>query len=269
MRLKPIKTWSLINLLALKIRCGAENHEGQGQGQAKVKFMDSSMVKESTKSLKTYVVEETSQEEPCYIMSEKNTENKDKERVEEKERLVERSFTIDSISIISKENEHFGSSKEKESEFEKSEKNFEDASKDQGRKLAYKVSEFAFHFTNGASCVLGVEDKGRRMEKTFGTILEDISISFSLNPSLMWHEVQGLLSMVGPVFSTSSTFASPTCSIGYFLLKVWIISNLEGATSGIRELMKSWFKTSMRNFSYGCLRMELIKSFLEAKKITT
>ncbi|KAI5676565.1 hypothetical protein M9H77_07515 [Catharanthus roseus] len=33
-----------------------------------------------------------------------------------------------------------------------------------------------------------VEDKGRSMEKELGTNLEDLPISLSLNPSLMWHE---------------------------------------------------------------------------------
>ncbi|KAI5650157.1 hypothetical protein M9H77_36162 [Catharanthus roseus] len=54
MRLKPIKTWSLMKQ-ALRIRCGVENYEGQGKGQAKVKFMESSMVEES---LKTQAMEE-------------------------------------------------------------------------------------------------------------------------------------------------------------------------------------------------------------------
>ncbi|KAI5675994.1 hypothetical protein M9H77_06944 [Catharanthus roseus] len=42
--------------------------------------------------------------------------------IEAKERLVERSYNFDSISIISKENEHFKCSEEKESELEKSER---------------------------------------------------------------------------------------------------------------------------------------------------
>ncbi|KAI5680893.1 hypothetical protein M9H77_02120 [Catharanthus roseus] len=70
-------------------------------------------------SIVIYVVEETSKEEPCCIMSVKSIENKEKARVEEKERLVERLCIFDSISIISKESEHFEYSKEKESELEK------------------------------------------------------------------------------------------------------------------------------------------------------
>ncbi|KAI5666934.1 hypothetical protein M9H77_16787 [Catharanthus roseus] len=40
-----------------------------------------------------------------------------------------------------------------------------------------------------ASLKTRVEDKGRSTEKELGTILEDLPISISLNPSLMWHEV--------------------------------------------------------------------------------
>ncbi|KAI5653966.1 hypothetical protein M9H77_31153 [Catharanthus roseus] len=46
--------------------------------------------------------------------------------------------------------------------FEKSEENFEDSR---------------------------IEDKGRNMEKELGNFLEDLPISRSLNPSLMWHEI--------------------------------------------------------------------------------
>ncbi|KAI5653125.1 hypothetical protein M9H77_30312 [Catharanthus roseus] len=53
MGIKPIKTWSLMKK-ALKIRYGVKNHEGQGQGQAKVK-LESSMVEES---LKTHAMED-------------------------------------------------------------------------------------------------------------------------------------------------------------------------------------------------------------------
>ncbi|KAI5681128.1 hypothetical protein M9H77_02355 [Catharanthus roseus] len=48
MRLKSIETWSLMKQ-ALRIRYGVENHEGQGQGLAKLKPIESSMVKESLK----------------------------------------------------------------------------------------------------------------------------------------------------------------------------------------------------------------------------
>ncbi|KAI5653947.1 hypothetical protein M9H77_31134 [Catharanthus roseus] len=45
MGLKPIKTWSLLKQV-LRIRCGVENHEGQGQGHSEVKLMEPSMVEE-------------------------------------------------------------------------------------------------------------------------------------------------------------------------------------------------------------------------------
>ncbi|KAI5650435.1 hypothetical protein M9H77_36440 [Catharanthus roseus] len=52
-----------------------------------------------------------------------------------------------------------------------------------------RVDEYHFNIANYASCVLGVEDKGRSMEKELGTIPEELPISLSLNLSLMWHEV--------------------------------------------------------------------------------
>ncbi|KAI5673136.1 hypothetical protein M9H77_13500 [Catharanthus roseus] len=48
MGLKPIKTWSLIKQ-ALRIKFEVVNHERQGKGQSKVKFMESSMVEEFPK----------------------------------------------------------------------------------------------------------------------------------------------------------------------------------------------------------------------------
>ncbi|KAI5669375.1 hypothetical protein M9H77_19228 [Catharanthus roseus] len=54
MGLKPINTWSLIKQ-GLRISCVVENLEGQGQGQANVKLMESSIVKEI---IKTHAMEE-------------------------------------------------------------------------------------------------------------------------------------------------------------------------------------------------------------------
>ncbi|KAI5667218.1 hypothetical protein M9H77_17071 [Catharanthus roseus] len=50
-------------------------------------------------------------------------------------------------------------------------------------------NECYFNITNYVSCMLGVEDKGRGMEKELGTILEELPINLSLNPSLMCYEV--------------------------------------------------------------------------------
>ncbi|KAI5677804.1 hypothetical protein M9H77_08754 [Catharanthus roseus] len=147
------------------------------------------------------VEEEAFKEEPCCIMSGKSIEIKEKERMEEKERLMERSCKFDSISIISKGSEHFEYSKEKESELEKSEivkenewfiekqesekeeqrdkeivifekseevnfyanktnsffaseflcvQNFEDSSKDEGGKLAYKFTKTINFFSSNS-----------------------------------------------------------------------------------------------------------------------
>ncbi|KAI5682042.1 hypothetical protein M9H77_03270 [Catharanthus roseus] len=179
---------------------GVENYEGQRQGQPKVKFIESSMVEKSTRikelphdkieeSLKIHVVEEPSKEEPFCIMNEKSIEIKEKERVEEKERLVERSCNFDSISIISKESENFECSKEKESELEKSERVKEneyfiekqESEKEKILKIQARMKQESLHTR--------VEDKGRNMEKELGNFLEDLPISLSLNPFLIWHEV--------------------------------------------------------------------------------
>ncbi|KAI5681908.1 hypothetical protein M9H77_03136 [Catharanthus roseus] len=47
-RFKPIKTRGLVKQ-TLRIKYGVKNHEGQGRGQAKVKFMEPSIVEESPK----------------------------------------------------------------------------------------------------------------------------------------------------------------------------------------------------------------------------
>ncbi|KAI5652525.1 hypothetical protein M9H77_29712 [Catharanthus roseus] len=87
-------TWGLMKQ-ALKTKFGVGNHEGQRQGQLKVKFIESSMVKESPKvielsqatieeSFKIHVLEEISKEEPSCIMSEKSIEIKEKKEWKKK-----------------------------------------------------------------------------------------------------------------------------------------------------------------------------------------
>ncbi|KAI5681691.1 hypothetical protein M9H77_02919 [Catharanthus roseus] len=89
---QPIKTWNLMKQ-ALRNRFGVGNHEGQRQGQSKVKFIELLKVEESPKvkelskakieeSLKIHVMEEISNEDPCCIMNEKSIEIKEKEKVE-------------------------------------------------------------------------------------------------------------------------------------------------------------------------------------------
>ncbi|KAI5673463.1 hypothetical protein M9H77_13827 [Catharanthus roseus] len=51
-----------------------------------------------------------------------------------------------------------------------------------------RVHDYDFYISNCVSCVLGVEDR-RGMEKELGHILEDLSISLSLNPSSLCYEV--------------------------------------------------------------------------------
>ncbi|KAI5653126.1 hypothetical protein M9H77_30313 [Catharanthus roseus] len=90
--------------------------------------------------------------------------------------------------------------------------NFEDPSKDEDEKLAYKsiktinffssnsylsfeiyfeeikVVEYYDNVPNWASCMLGIEDEERSMEEDLGTILEDLSTSLSLNPYLSCYQ---------------------------------------------------------------------------------
>ncbi|KAI5663072.1 hypothetical protein M9H77_22395 [Catharanthus roseus] len=111
-----IKTWSFMKQ-SLKNRFGIENYEGQRQGQAKIKCMEPSIVEEAPKvkelsqakieeTLKIHVMEETSNEDTCCILNEKSIGIKEKEKVENKETLVERSCIFDSISIFSRKSEH-------------------------------------------------------------------------------------------------------------------------------------------------------------------
>ncbi|KAI5672122.1 hypothetical protein M9H77_12486 [Catharanthus roseus] len=51
-----------------------------------------------------------------------------------------------------------------------------------------RVDDYDFNITNCVSCVLGVQDR-RSMEKELSTILEDLLISLSLNPSSLCYEV--------------------------------------------------------------------------------
>ncbi|KAI5672803.1 hypothetical protein M9H77_13167 [Catharanthus roseus] len=111
---------------ALRIRHGVENHEGKRQGQAKVKFIERSIIEEAPKVkelphatieakeiVEIHVEKETSNEDFGDNMNEKSIEKKEcnefkeKERVEKKERLC----IFDFISIFSKESEHLECSK--------------------------------------------------------------------------------------------------------------------------------------------------------------
>ncbi|KAI5653742.1 hypothetical protein M9H77_30929 [Catharanthus roseus] len=51
-----------------------------------------------------------------------------------------------------------------------------------------RVDDYDFNIANSVSCVLGFEDR-RSMEKEFGPILEDLSISLYLNPSSLCYKV--------------------------------------------------------------------------------
>ncbi|KAI5672793.1 hypothetical protein M9H77_13157 [Catharanthus roseus] len=85
---QPIKTWSSMKQ-CLRNRFRVGNCEGLREGQPKVKFIESLMVKQSPKnkelsqakieeSLKIHVENETSKKEPCCIMNENSIEIKEK-----------------------------------------------------------------------------------------------------------------------------------------------------------------------------------------------
>ncbi|KAI5671351.1 hypothetical protein M9H77_11715 [Catharanthus roseus] len=168
-------------------------------------------------SIVIHVVEETSNEDPCDCMNEKSigkeecNEFKEKERGEEKEILVERSCTFDSISSLSKESELLECSKEKESELEKR-----------------------------------IEDKGRDNEKELGANLEQLPIRLSINPSLICYEDSLLHS--GSVFDPSCydlgvmNNASIESRVVGFRLDEWF-SKRNVDNLGILEILCQYFLT--------------------------
>ncbi|KAI5667230.1 hypothetical protein M9H77_17083 [Catharanthus roseus] len=115
---------------------------------------------EIDENVEIHVEEETSKKDPRNFVSEKHIERKEyieikeKERVEEKESLDEESCFFDYISSLFEERENDKCVQEKENALEKNERT---------KKMR-------------------VEDR-RNMEKELGPILEDLSISLSLNPS--------------------------------------------------------------------------------------
>ncbi|KAI5664404.1 hypothetical protein M9H77_23727 [Catharanthus roseus] len=155
-------------------------------------------------SIVLHVEKDASKEEHCDLMRYKNIEKenieiKEKERVEYKER----SCISDSISIFSKESEHLECSKEKERELEKSERVKENEcfiEKQENEKEEQRekeivildkcgIHEYYDNVAHYASCVLGIEDKGKNMEQELGATLKDLPIILSLNPSLMCSKV--------------------------------------------------------------------------------
>ncbi|KAI5662307.1 hypothetical protein M9H77_21630 [Catharanthus roseus] len=195
-----IKTNQDFELNEARIRCEVESHEGLGQGQAKAKFKALSKNEESPKNVDPHVEEEELNEEPCYIMSEKSIEIKERDVVEEKERLVEKFCIFDSISIFSKESEHFESSKEKEDELEKN------SSKNERGKLAYKSIKTINVFTSNSYLsfeiyfkeiklfsLVFMENGNKRQRKKHRERAQHLSRNLPmrpfLNPSLSFHEV--------------------------------------------------------------------------------
>ncbi|KAI5682375.1 hypothetical protein M9H77_03603 [Catharanthus roseus] len=223
----------------------------------------------NNENVEIHVEEETSKEDPCNFMSEKHIERnqyieiKEKDIVEENERLDEESYFLDYIPSLFEELENDEFVQEEENDLEKNERtkekseekrenskeeldNFGEPSKNQeGRlddnsiktlsffpsnyylcfKIYFKeiklfslvfiehgdhftflnalgtylerryfiefnsiscaiprVDEYDFNIANCVTYVLGVDNR-RSMEKELGPILEDLSISLSLNPS--------------------------------------------------------------------------------------
>ncbi|KAI5663711.1 hypothetical protein M9H77_23034 [Catharanthus roseus] len=158
MKENGIATNQDLNLMkqALRSKFGVKTHEGQRQGQARVKLMEPSIVDKAPKnkelpqakleieeSLETHVLKETSNEDSCDNMNEKSIEKEECSKFKERE-IVE----------------------EKE-----------------------RVDEYYVNFANYSSCVLGIEDKGKSIEKELGICLQDLSIIPFLNASLSFHDV--------------------------------------------------------------------------------
>ncbi|KAI5681690.1 hypothetical protein M9H77_02918 [Catharanthus roseus] len=74
-------------------------------------------------------------------------------------------------------------------------------SKDQKR-----VDEYHFNITKYASCVLGVEDKGRNIDRELGAILEELPISLSLNPSLTFPSGENMVQAIQDWLISKSSF---------------------------------------------------------------
>ncbi|KAI5653322.1 hypothetical protein M9H77_30509 [Catharanthus roseus] len=180
-----------------------------------------------------HVKEEISNVEHCDVMGDTNLEKdnieiKEKERVENKERLVERSCIFDSISILSKESEHFECSKEKESGLEKSEKVKEnecfiekqESEKEEQREKEIvaleKSEEMNFYANETNSFFSRIEDKGRNMEKELGAIFKELPINLSLNPSLMCYEVSFVhLKLFLESYLSHVSIIEDTCTISF------------------------------------------------------
>ncbi|KAI5682070.1 hypothetical protein M9H77_03298 [Catharanthus roseus] len=106
---------------ALRIRYGVENHEGQGQGVAKVKFIEPSIVKQAPKVkeflhatieakevVDIHVEKKISSEDSCDNMNEKSIEkeevSKEKENALEKsERVKENECFIEKLESVKQE----------------------------------------------------------------------------------------------------------------------------------------------------------------------
>ncbi|KAI5663847.1 hypothetical protein M9H77_23170 [Catharanthus roseus] len=94
-----------------------------------------------------------------------------------------------------------------------------------------RVDEYHFDIANFASCVLGVKDRGRNMEKELGTILEDLSISLSLNPSLC-ESYLSRVSIIGDTYAISFGCgfflvvpSTSKCVSSYYPLKNQLVIN--------------------------------------------
>ncbi|KAI5667572.1 hypothetical protein M9H77_17425 [Catharanthus roseus] len=181
-------------------------------------------------------------------------------------------FGVENSEGQRQESEHLECSKEKESEFDKSERvkenecfieKQESEKEDQREKeiVVFEKSEVDgchFNITTYASCVLGVEDRGRSMEKELGTILEDLPISLSLNPSLMFYEVSFVkLKLFLESYLSHVSIIGDFCAIsfggGLFLVVPYVSKCLFSHNSIQDSLMHSGTKFDPSCYGFGIL----------------
>ncbi|KAI5667721.1 hypothetical protein M9H77_17574 [Catharanthus roseus] len=92
-------------------------------------------------------------------------------------------------------------------------------------------------------CIMRSKDKGRNMEKELDITLEDLLISLSLNPSLMWHEVCFVeLELFLASCLSHVSIIEDTCAISF------VGAKLKGELVENCDFVPSFLYASMKNF---------------------
>ncbi|KAI5653001.1 hypothetical protein M9H77_30188 [Catharanthus roseus] len=121
-----------------------------------------------------------------------------------------------------------------------------------------RVDEYYDNVANYAYCILGIENEGWSMDEELGTVLEDSSISLSLNPSLSFHEVSFVeLKSLWVSYTLHVGILSDICVICFdgnvFLLIPCMNKCLSSHTSLEDSLMHSGAKFIPSCYSFGML----------------